>query len=130
MPPRELLGLKPATTYPAIVGGVLAKIRNDRNLRQDELAQSVGITQATWSRIECGHCSITVEHLRKAADKLGASPGEILKYADRAESDFRKKGGYVSASHDSLNNNQKVVLIAAGALLIVIAAAIMASQRG
>jgi|SRR5277367_2950487 len=121
--------LKPATTYPAIVGGVLAKIRNDRNLRQDELAQSVGVTQATWSRIERGHSSITVEHLRKAADKLGASPGEILKYADRTESDFRNQGGYISASRDNLDN-QKMALIAAGSLLIVIAAAIVASQRG
>lgn len=121
--------LKPATTYPAIVGGVLTKIRNDNNMRQDELAQSVGVTQATWSRIERGQSSITVEHLRKAADKLGAAPGDILRYADRTAIDFRNRGGDVIVSRDNIDN-QKVALIAGGALLILIAAAIVASKRG
>ncbi len=125
----QTVQLKPATTYPAIVGGVLTQIRNEKGLRQDELAQSVGVTQATWSRIERGHSSITVEHLRKAADKLGASPGNILNYADRTEIDFRNRGGDVIVSRDSLDN-QQVALIAGGALLILVAAAIIASQRG
>lgn len=38
---------QPGTTYPALVGGVLAQMRSQQNLRQEEVADAVGVTQAT-----------------------------------------------------------------------------------
>jgi transcriptional regulator with XRE-family HTH domain len=92
--------LKPATTYPAIVGGVLAQIRNQNGLRQEELAQALRITQATLSRIEKGQSGITVEHLRLAAQKLGSTPAVILAYADQAEVNMQIQGITVTPTRD------------------------------
>jgi transcriptional regulator with XRE-family HTH domain len=119
--------LKPATTYPAIVGGVLAQIRNQSGLRQEELAQALGITQATLSRIEKGQSSITVEHLRLAAQKLGHTPAVILSYADQTEVNMQTQGITVAPTRDSLNKT--LVIIGAAALLAIIAAAIISSQK-
>ncbi len=122
--------LKPATTYPAIVGGVLAQIRNQAGLRQEQLAQALGITQATLSRIEKGQSSITVEHLRLAAPRLGSTPSQILSYADQTELSMHSRGIVVTATRDDENLQKTMVLIGAAALLAMIVAVIASSQKG
>jgi transcriptional regulator with XRE-family HTH domain len=72
------------TTYPAIVGQIMAMVREKAGLEQAEVARGVGISQSTWSRIERGESALTVEQLTKAADVLGSSAGEILRQADEA----------------------------------------------
>lgn len=112
----------PATTYPAIVGGVLAQIRNQNGLRQDDLAQALGVTQATLSRIEKGQSGITVEHLRLAAKKLNSTPSNILAYADQTEISMHMQGISVTATRDDDNLNKTLILIGAAALLLIVAA--------
>jgi transcriptional regulator with XRE-family HTH domain len=121
--------LRPAATYPAIVGGVLTQLRNQKSFRQDELAQAMGITQATLSRIEKGQSGITVEHLRRAADKLNITPSVILTYADQTELNMSMQGISVTATRDDDNLNKTLVLIGAAALLAIIAAAIISYKN-
>lgn len=120
----------PSTTYPALVGGVLAQIRNQQNLRQEEVAQAVGVTQATWSRIEKGQSSITVEHLRLATNKLGIAPGQILSFADQTEITLTSSGARVMHARDSRERDTAVAIIASVTLLALIAAVVMQSQKG
>lgn len=121
--------LKPATTYPAIVGGVLAQIRNKNGLRQEELAQALRITQATLSRIEKGQSSVTVEHLRLAAERLGITPALILNYADQTEINMQAQGIIVTPTRDDDGLNKTLVIIGAAALVAIIAAAIISAQK-
>lgn len=71
------------TTYPEIVGRVLAGLRKQKRLKQSRLAEAVGVAQSSWSKIERGETSATVEHLGIAADVMGMSPGEIAVIADK-----------------------------------------------
>lgn len=84
--------MKPVTTYGAIVGAVLAQIRAASNLTQGDLAQAVGIGPSTWSRIEKGESSLSVDQLKLAADMLKTSPSHILKMVELAEAAAAEKG--------------------------------------
>ncbi len=120
---------KPATTYPAIVGGVLAQIRTRQGLHQQDLAQSMGITQSTLSRMEKGQSSIPVEHLRLAAHHLGVAPSAIINHADQAEASMHSQGIEVTAMRNDEAFNNTMILIGTVALTAIITAVIVGSQR-
>lgn len=84
--------MTPITTYPALVGSVLAQLRLRAKLTQGDLAKAIGIAPSTWSRIENGENSLSVEQLKLAADALKTSAPGILELADRAEEATKAKG--------------------------------------
>lgn len=120
---------KPATTYPAIVGGVLAQIRTLKGLHQQDLAHSMGVTQSTLSRMEKGQSSISVEQLRLAAHHLDVAPSMIINHADQAEVSMHSQGIEVTAMRNDEAFNNTMVLIGAVALTAIIAAIIVGSQN-
>lgn len=89
-------GVRPAVSYPELVGGVLKQLRGMQQLDQAAIAKAVGVAQPTWSRIENGSIPITVEHLASAARELGETPGKILQYADDAAEKFQEQGVQVT----------------------------------
>ena len=120
--------IKTVTTYPSIVGGVLAQMRGQQSLHQEDVAKAVGVTQTTWSRIENGQSSISVEHLRLAASKLGIQPNRILQYADQAATNMEFGGVEVMAARNDTSLNPAVVLLAGAALGAIIMYAIANSK--
>lgn len=56
-----------ATSYPAIVGAVLANERIKANLTQAEAAKRIRLAASTLSRIEAGQSALTVEQLAQLA---------------------------------------------------------------
>lgn len=56
----------------------LAELRARAGLRQDELAEAVGITQQQISKIENGRRPLTIEQARRIAQVLGCSPADLL----------------------------------------------------
>lgn len=57
------------------VGELLREVRSQHNVKQEDLAQRVGITQETISRYERGKATPTVE---KLATLLGALHEELV----------------------------------------------------
>ncbi len=80
------------TSYPAIVGKIIENRRKAKNLRQAELAEKLGVTQSSWSRIERGQSGLSMEQLLKVSDILGTSPHEILADADYAKAGLESQG--------------------------------------
>lgn len=64
------------------VGGVffqrLKDLREDRDLRQEDVAEILGISQTVYSRYERGFQTIPVTHLLKLADYYKVSTDYIL----------------------------------------------------
>ena len=75
--------MRPTTTYIAILGTVIARLRRMAGLQQFELGLLVGINQSSWSKIERGATAISVEYLPILAPTLRAEPNEILAMVDR-----------------------------------------------
>lgn len=113
--------LKPATTYPAIVGRVLVSLRKQEEIGQDELAQAIGITQSTLSRVERGESALNVEQLALAAKKLGSHANNILKAADKAVDQLNAQGVNVQYERARSGVDAGLVLIGAAALGALIA---------
>jgi transcriptional regulator with XRE-family HTH domain len=113
--------LKPATTYPAIVGCLLAEARGKRGLDQAALAAKVGISQSTWSRIERGDSSLTVEQLYRAARALGQRPSDILKAADVAAKGLTHSGIRIHDTRLDDAIQQGLAVIAFATLCILVA---------
>ncbi|MCG7980276.1 MAG: helix-turn-helix domain-containing protein [Candidatus Thiodiazotropha endolucinida] len=114
--------LKPGTSYPAVVGGILVNLRNQQGVRQGDLAQVVGVTQATWSRIENGSSALTIEQLGLAAARLGILPGQVMELADQAVGQLRQRGVHVEPTRSAANIDSGTALIGAAALGALIAA--------
>lgn len=119
--------LKPATTYPAIVGRILVGLRKDSGIGQDELAESIGITQSTLSRVERGESALTVGQLARAAKRLGEKANSILFTADKAVEELNAQGINVQYDRASSGIDTGLVLIGAAALGALIAT--MISKR-
>lgn len=99
--PKSTGGMRPAVSYPEIVGGVLKQIRTQLQLDQATIAKAVGVAQPTWSRIENGSVPVTVEQLAFIAPQLKMTPGQILARADTAADSFRKQGIQVTPQRAS-----------------------------
>jgi transcriptional regulator with XRE-family HTH domain len=118
----------PATTYPTIVGVVIAQLRDQQGLLQEHLAQHLGVTQATFSRIENGQSSLTVEQLRLVAQRLGKNPSHILAFAEEIELRMHNQGIEVTPKRDDERLKNVLILIGTAAL-IAMAVAVIANAK-
>ena len=61
----------------------LKDLREDRDVKQKEVAALLGIQQTVYSRYERGFQTIPLEHLVKLADFYGVSLDYILEREDK-----------------------------------------------
>ncbi len=80
------------TTYPALVGNIIARLRKEHGIGQAEFASLVGVGQSTWSRIEKGQSALTVEQLAKAAEQINLQPHQLLAVVDGARDNLEEQG--------------------------------------
>ena len=123
--------LRPETTYQSVIGRVIVKIRKDLAIEQGALAKEVFVTQSTWSRIERGESSLTVEQLARAAEFLRVKPSTILHETEKAVDSLEQQGVFVNKNKIAENKsvgrnktNQGVAMIGAAALGALVATAI------
>lgn len=115
------------TSYSAIVGQVLFNLRQERDIKQGDMASAVNIGQSTWSRIEKGEVALSIDQLARAADYLGCLPSDVLRWADQAAEQIKQKEK-VEVSNDrpvdiKEKSNAGALLLGAGALAALIWAA-------
>lgn len=84
--------LQPATHFPAILGQVLAWLREHKGVTQGAMAERMGVSHPTWSRVERGEAPLRIPQLAAAARLLDADPAEVLRLAERARADAERRG--------------------------------------
>lgn len=75
--------------FAAVFGQVLAKVRKDAKISQENLAEMVGVIQSTICRIEIGTLDVSVALLRRIAGALNVSPEALMR---RTEEVFARVG--------------------------------------
>ena len=80
------------TTYPAIIGRILAYERGKRGWDQEKMAAKVGLNRSSWSRIENGETVLNAVLLDKIAGVFGMPPSQILIEADEARRKLEAEG--------------------------------------
>lgn len=71
-----------------IIGNNLLKIRSEKKLTQDELAEKAGISTSFYANIERGNKGVSVSVLRDLADCLHVSVDYLL-YEERTDARIR-----------------------------------------
>ena len=64
-------------TYSAVLGVVLAGLRKERGIEQGNMAERMGLSQASYSRLESGKSSFSVDQMYQAASALEVSAQEL-----------------------------------------------------
>jgi transcriptional regulator with XRE-family HTH domain len=62
------------------IGHKIKKLRELKNLTQEHMAKSIGISQGAYSRMELGETEITYTKLEKISEELGMKPEEIIAF--------------------------------------------------
>ena len=121
------------TTYQAVLGRLIAQKRKERNLDQEEMARRVGVSRSTWSRIESGSSTLSLDQLAKAAGALGMTMGELMLEADDLVRELRRRGVEVHDSRDQVRSARPggaaAVAFLGGAVLGGIVAAMLADRN-
>lgn len=112
------------TTYPAIVGRILAAHREERQIEQSDIANQIGVSQSTWSRIERGETALTVEALARAAKVLGVSSSSVLDDADRAKEGLAQMDVKVLMDRPRSGGETALLLLSGAVLGFLIAKAL------
>jgi transcriptional regulator with XRE-family HTH domain len=79
-------------TYPTLVGRVIAGMRDEKELKQSDLALELGLAQSSYSRLEAGESVLNLSQLRIIAKRLDSSPHDVLKLADKYEVALLRQG--------------------------------------
>lgn len=96
------------TSFPAVLGTVIANLRKKKNIGQSELAQKLGITASTLSRIENGESAMTIDQLYVASEVLCVKPHKLLEAAEKVEEALQKVGvDAVGERSELANSNSK-----------------------
>ena len=62
------------------IGHKIKKLRELKNLTQEHMAKSIGISQGAYSRMELGETEITYTKLEKISEELGMKPEEVIAF--------------------------------------------------
>ena len=127
--------MKPETTYPAIIGRILARERNELRMDQTKMAAAVGINRSSWSRIENGEIVPNAVLLDRIARVFGKNPSDILLEADEARARLQKEGVTVHGEKPPAKSDGKKVglglaLLGAAALGGLVANALAKNKEG
>lgn len=62
------------------IGHKIKKLRELKNLTQEHIAKSIGVSQGAYSRMELGETEITYSRLEKISEQLGMKPEEVIAF--------------------------------------------------
>ena len=63
------------------IGSFLKKLRKEKGITQEELAEKIGIGTSNISYIENGKFAPSIENFAKIAEVLGVEPSELYKFS-------------------------------------------------
>jgi transcriptional regulator with XRE-family HTH domain len=66
------------------VGRNIRRLRRERGLSQEELADEIGVHRTFMGGVERGERNLTLQTLERLAERLGVDPVSLLEEPDRA----------------------------------------------
>ena len=112
-------------TYSAVLGQVLSHLRKRKGVEQSDMAMRMGLTQASYSRLEGGKATFSIDQMYQAADALGLSGLQVIEELERYSSHLESDGVHVepqirsntTKAAQKKNNGNEVTSFVAGAAL-------------
>lgn len=100
------------TTYQSVLGAVINLLRSssEKTITQADIAESLGVTVSTWSRIERGESPLTLEQLLTVALYLNLPLSKLFQNVEEQIEGLRKQGVSVAVSKEALIENHVLQL--------------------
>ena len=126
---RSTLMSQEQTTFSAVLGVVLSGLRKEKNIEQKDFSQLMGLSQASYSRLEGGKATFSVDQMFMAADALDIEYGELSDRLNNTIENLANNGVRVfaqarknsAASHESKAIGAAILGAGLGALLVGLA---------
>lgn len=103
------------SSFPALLGTIMAMKRKSLELTQEDMADTLGITISSWSRIERGETALNIEQLLLASKKLKIKTSELIREAECQEKILKEKGVKIVMERKEYSSLAKIA--AAGVVL-------------
>ncbi len=84
------------------IGSSIRKIREIKGLKQENVAQKLGLTTNGYGKIERGESQINLERLNQIAEVFDVSPNDILDFNEHTVYNFENMNN--SAPNGTVNN--------------------------
>jgi transcriptional regulator with XRE-family HTH domain len=65
------------------IGQKIRKLRELKNLTQSHMAQQLGLTQSSYSKLELGESEVPYSRLERIADVMGLKPEDIVSFNEQ-----------------------------------------------
>ena len=110
------------------IGKFIAKLRKEKNMTQNELAESLGITDRAISKWENGRGMPDLSLLTPLCEKLGVSINELLSgerldkkdYQEKLEENFINTIDYIDKKNVKSNTIKSIIWLVIGIIGIVL----------
>lgn len=124
-------------TYSAVLGVVLTNLRKQKAIEQGAMAQLMGLSQASYSRLESGKSAFNIDQMYQAAKALNVDSTKIIElvniYCEKLEGEGVKveslvRGNSTQATQSEAENNDGAGKVLAGAALGAIVMALLSNR--
>jgi transcriptional regulator with XRE-family HTH domain len=95
-------------SFSALVGFVIVSIRKEKLLEQATIAQKMGITQASYSRLENGKSALSVDQLYAVSKVIGITIDDLFYAISKALNQAEAQGvNVISPTRGSTNKSNE-----------------------
>lgn len=91
------------------IGKLIASLRKEKELTQEQLAEVLGVNSRSVSRWENGNCMPDLSLLEMLAQELGVSVSELLSGMRQSNSPFQKEHAYLENYRILMEINRKAI---------------------
>jgi transcriptional regulator with XRE-family HTH domain len=123
------------TTYSALLGQIVSFLRQQKGIEQAVLAEYLGVSQASYSRLESGKALWSIDQLMVVSNALGVGVADIIEILQRKAEDLSGSAhidviaaGRANSKGGGANNGIGGALLAGAALGALLATLITRSR--
>jgi len=117
-----------ATSYAAILGQMIKQLREAKNADQADLANHLGVSVMTISRIESGDTVLDVPQMEKVASFFNMSATDFFENSLKIKKKAEKQNYTVFQNKKEINKHSNVALLSVAAIVGIVAG-IMLSKK-
>jgi transcriptional regulator with XRE-family HTH domain len=117
-----------ATSYAAILGQMIRQLREAKNADQADIANHLGVSVMTISRIESGDTVLDVPQMEKVASFFNMEATDFFENSLKIKKKAEKQNYTVFQNKKEINKHSNVALLSVAAIVGIVAG-IMLSKK-
>ncbi len=117
-----------ATSYAAILGQMIKQLRENNRLDQADLAEPLGVSVMTVSRIESGDTVLDVPQMEKVARFFGMNPSTFFDDSLKIKEQAERANYKVLQNKKEINKNPEMAILSIAAIVGLVAGIIISKR--